>query len=387
MRDPESNVLEFVAGCAVDADIYYLAAAIGPGHEYYDPDPGPPTRMFLYQRQTAEKWFYHDLPDFQVMSAQFMPEKNGRPRRVLALDFYGQLEDYSRVGATIEHISPEGPEFSGGLTALRRVGEEIFCCGVGGMIFHRTASGWRQLPINFPARERMEPGGDDVVDDFESWLDCVGHLFEAVDANPLPENPAEREAVLRRLFEDTRSQLRDQGVRSITEQVEALSTEMLNDLCGSGYDDLYAVGLHGLIAHWNGSTWKLPEPLTTSHLVHAMVTDAGGIFLVGHQSTIVMGDITTGFACVPHEISEDVDFYCACQHGSLIYIGSESGLYTYCLETGGVERLSTDLPEELRDATIVDISSADGALWVLTSWDLARFDGNSWQVMFHPDNG
>ena len=50
MRDPESNVLEFVAGCAVDADIYYLAAALGPGHEYYDPDPGPPTRMFVFGR-------------------------------------------------------------------------------------------------------------------------------------------------------------------------------------------------------------------------------------------------------------------------------------------------------------------------------------------------
>lgn len=386
MRDPESNVLEFVAGCAVDADIYYLAAAIGPGHEDYDPDPGPPTRMFLYQRQTAEKWFYHDLPDFQVMSAQFVPEKNGRPRRVLALDFYGQLEDYSRVGATIEYISPEGPEFSGGLTALRRVGEEIFCCGVGGMIFHRAPSGWRQLPTSFPARARMEPGDDDVLDDFEGWLDCVGHLLESADANPLPADPAEREAGLRRRFEDARTQLRDQGVRSITERVNALSTAMLNDLCGSGYDDLYAVGLHGLIAHWNGSTWQLLEQPTTSHLVHAMVTDAGDIFLVGHQATIAMGNITTGFACVPHEISDDVDFYCACQHRQSIYIGSENGLYLYSPSSGVVERLEAGIPEELRDATIVDISSVGNVLWVLTSWDLIRFDGTSWQVIVHPDN-
>lgn len=387
MRDPESNVLEFVAGCAVDADIYYLAAAIGPGHEYYDPDPGPPTRMFLYQRQTAEKWFYHDLPDFQVMSAQFMPEKNGRPRRVLALDFYGQLEDYSRVGATIEHISPEGPEFSGGLTALRRVGEEIFCCGVGGMIFHRAASGWRQLPTNFPARERIESEDDDILDDFESWLDCVGHLFEAVGANPLPENPAEREAVLRRLFEDTCSQLCDQGSRSIIEQVDALSAAVLNDLCGSGYDDLYAVGLHGLISHWNGSAWQTPKSVTTSHLLNAVMTETGDMLVVGHQATIVIGNIGTSFECLPHEISEDVDFYCACQHRQSIYIGSDNGLYLYSPSSGVVERLEVGIPEELRDATIVDISSVGSVLWVLTPWDLMRFDGAAWQVIVHPDNG
>lgn len=77
MRDPESNVLEFIAGCAVDADIYYLAAALGPGHEYYDPDPGPPTRMFVFGRTPKEEWFYHDLQDFQVMSTEFVPEEEG----------------------------------------------------------------------------------------------------------------------------------------------------------------------------------------------------------------------------------------------------------------------------------------------------------------------
>ncbi|WP_416057580.1 hypothetical protein [Stenotrophomonas maltophilia] len=387
VRDPESNVLEFVAGCAVDADIYYLAAAIGPGHEYYDPDPGPPSRMFIFGRSPKEEWFHHDLPDFQVMSVQFVPEKNGRPRRVLALDFYGQLEDYSRVGATTEYISPEGPEFSGGLTALRRVGEDLFCCGVGGMIFHRTPIGWRQLPAEFPARKKIDAEDDDVLDDFESWLDCVGHLLEADHAHPLPPDPAEREAVLRRRFEYTNSQLRDQRYGSIIEQVANLSAGMLNDLCGSGYDDLYAVGLHGLIAHWNGSTWQISEPVTTSHLVHAMMTDGSGIFAVGHQSTIVVGDISTGFACPLHEISEDIDFYCAAQHETLIYIGSNSGIFTYCPESGGVERLLTGLPQELRNATIIDISSADGALWVLTSWDLARFDGSRWEIIIHPDNG
>ncbi len=58
------------------------------------------------------------------MSTEFVPEEEGgRPRRVLALDFYGQLEDYSRAGATIEYVPAEGADFPGGLTRLRLLGD------------------------------------------------------------------------------------------------------------------------------------------------------------------------------------------------------------------------------------------------------------------------
>ncbi|KAG1468225.1 hypothetical protein G6F57_012686 [Rhizopus arrhizus] len=177
VRDPESNALEFVAGCAVDADIYYLAARIGPGHECYDPDPGPPSRMFFYQHQTDEKWFYHDLSDWQVESAIFIPEQqDGRERRVLALDFYGHLEDLARSGTKCELIPPEGDHFCGGLTRVRQLGKDLFCCGVHGMICHRSETGWKQLPTHFPAPERGSLKDDLESIDFDNWLACVGHL-------------------------------------------------------------------------------------------------------------------------------------------------------------------------------------------------------------------
>ena len=389
VRDPESNVLEFVAGCAVNADIYYLAAALGPGHEYYDPDPGPPTRMFVFGRTPEEEWFHHDLPDFQVMSVQLVPEKNGHPRRVLALDFYGQLEDYSRDGATTEYISPEGPEFSGGLTALRRVGEDLFCCGVQGMIHHRSESGWKQLPTDFPSPERSSFEDDLDSLDFDTWLLYCGHIFELDGTAPLPTDPVEREAELRRKFEETRSQLAH--ARKDPEHskwLARLDVPSVNDLCGTGLKDLYAIGSEGLIAHWNGLNWTLPEQVTTVDLFHACRTDKGHLIFVGKEGAIVSGDIATGFELVQLDVSEGVDFSSACQYGQQIYLGTEAdGLYVYNLETGAVEPLREGIPEELRDATIVDISSAGNALWVLTPWDLLRFDGARWQVIVHPDNG
>ncbi|KIS40677.1 hypothetical protein WJ66_00548 [Stenotrophomonas maltophilia WJ66] len=162
----------------------------------------------------------------------------------------------------------------------------------------------------------------------------------------------------------------------------------VNDLCGTGFADLYAIGSQGLIAHWDGSSWTVPEQVTTAELLHACRTDQGRLVLVGMHGTIVTGDISTGFECLQHEVGEGINFNSACQYKQQVYIGSENGgLYVYSLETGVVEPLLEGIPEELRDATIVDISSVGSVLWVLTPWDLIRFDGTAWQVIVHPDNG
>ncbi|MDZ5840889.1 hypothetical protein U4I66_03410 [Stenotrophomonas maltophilia] len=386
MRDPESNVLEFVAGCAVNADVYYLAAALGPGHEYYDPDPGPPTRMFVFGRIPQEGWFHHDLLDFQVMSTLFIPpEDSGGPQRLLALDYWGQLEYHARVGATIERVKAD----TGGLTRIRQLGEDLFCCGVHGMIYHRTEAGWKQLPTHFPAAEHSSIEDDLKSIDFETWLLYCGHIFDRDGAAPLPADPAKREAELRRKFDETRSQIaegrKDPGHR---EWLASLDAPSVNDLCGTGLTDLYAIGSDGLIAHWNGLNWTLPEQVTTAELFHACRTDLGRLVLVGEEGTVVTGNISTGFERLRHDVGDEVNFCSACQHGQQIYIGAEyGGLYVYSLETGAIEPLLEGIPEELRDATIVDISSVGNVLWVLTPWDLIRFDGTAWQVIVHPDNG
>lgn len=386
MRDPDSNVLEFVAGCAVNADIYYLAAALGPGHEYYDPDPGPPTRMFVFGRVPQEGWFHHDLPDFQVMSTLFIPpEDSGGPQRLLALDYWGQLEHYGRAGATIERVKAD----IGGLTRIRQLGEDLFCCGVHGMIYQRNEAGWQQLPTHFPAPERRSLEDDLDSMDFETWLLYCGHIFELDGVPPLPTDPAKREAELRRKFDETRSQIiegrKDPASGDLLASFDVAS---VNDLCGTGLTDLYAIGSDGLIAHWNGLKWTLPEQVTNAELFHACRTDQGRLFFVGKEGAIITGNISTGFERLCHDVSEDINFNSACQHGQQIYIGTEyAGLYVYSLETGVVEPLLEGIPEELRNATIVDVSSAGSVLWVLTPWDLMRFDGAAWQVIAHTDNG
>ncbi|WP_343650887.1 hypothetical protein [Stenotrophomonas sp.] len=390
MRDPEFNVLEFVAGCAVDADIYYLAAAIGPGHEYYDPDPGPPSRMFIFGRSPKEEWFHHDLQDFQVTSTQLMPEEEGgRPRRVLALDFYGQLEDYSRAGATTEFITAEGAEFSGGLTCLRLLGDDLFCGGTRGQIHHRGKGGWQQLPNPFAAASKDLRNDLSGLDDFDTWEDQFNYMLELGGVPALPAAPVERDAELRRRFEAWREYMIDvEKDGGFNQRLAEFRAGSVYDLCGTGLADLYAIGSDGLIAHWNGLTWTLPEQVTSSDLFHACRTDQGRLIFVGKEGAIVSGDIATGFELVQLDVSEGVHFGSACQYGQQIYLGTDTdGLYVYSLDTGVVAPLLEGIPDELRDATIIDISAVGSVLWVLTPWDLLRFDGSRWQVIVHPDNG
>jgi len=257
------------------------------------------------------------------------------------------------------------------------------------MIYHRSDSGWKQLCTDFPSSDRSSFEDDLDALDFDTWLLYCGHIFELDGAAPLPTDPAEREAELRRKFNETRSQIVE-GRKGAEDRgwLASLDVPSVNDLCGTGLTDLYAIGSDGLIAHWNGLSWTLPEQVTTSDLFHACRTDQGCLIFVGKEGVIVTGDITTGFELVQLDVSEGVHFSSACQYGQKIYLGTEAdGVYAYSLETGAVAPLLEGIPEELRDATIVDISSVGSVLWVLTPWDLLRFDGALWQVIVHPDNG
>ncbi|WP_256200879.1 hypothetical protein [Stenotrophomonas maltophilia] len=322
------------------------------------------------------------------MSTQLVPEEEGgRPRRVLALDFHGQLEDYSRSGATIERVCAGAGAV--GLTRIRRLGEDLFCCGVHGMVYHRSKTEWKQLPTNFPKPEHRTLKDDLDSLDFDSWVESVAHVFEFDGMVPLPIDPVERETELRRKYAGTRAEITESLKSPAFTQMRAnLDVASVNDLCGTGVADLYAIGSDGLIAHWNGLNWTHPDPVATADLLHAYRTDDGHCIFVCTEGTIVTGNISNGFGRLPHDASGHINFNSACQHGQQIYIGTEyAGLYVYSLVTGVLEPLLEGIPEELRDATIVDISSAGSVLWVLTPWDLLRFDGTEWQVIVHPDNG
>lgn len=379
MHPQPSYPLKFNAGCAVDADIYYMAARLAGGPETScDVAFGPPSYLFFYQHRTAEKWFYHELLDWQVESVAFIPAgKGGRPRRVCALAEDGRLEDLSRDETQIEQVGPEADhhDFNGGLWRLRLIGGSLFCCGMGGRIYEQTAAGWKQLATHFP--DPPEPALTD--DDYAEWLEAVLHIRELsqLDAS-LPAAGSERDQEFRQQFEEAKERQSMYG-----ELIPDIGVS-LHDLTGTSNTNLYVVGAQGFIAHWNGETWQIPTPVTSSAIWDARMISPDDVLMVGSDATIILGSIDKGLSLVPLANAPDAEFACACAYDELIYIGSNRGLYTYLLGACDVAQLTTGLPPELCDTDIVDVDSAGGVLWVLTATALGRFDGTSWQVVAQP---
>jgi len=66
MESTINSSITFGAGCAINRDMYYIAAS---PDKWTEEEDSPYSRMLIYQDQTKEKWFYHELPDWDVMDA------------------------------------------------------------------------------------------------------------------------------------------------------------------------------------------------------------------------------------------------------------------------------------------------------------------------------
>lgn len=73
----------------------------------------------------------------------------------------------------------------------------------------------------------------------------------------------------------------------VWEQVYQTSSGWFNDLCISDYNQVYAVGTHGLIAHFDGTNWTEMEPLTDEDLLSVHVNDNGNGWAVGKNGTML----------------------------------------------------------------------------------------------------
>lgn len=65
------------------------------------------------------------------------------------------------------------------------------------------------------------------------------------------------------------------------------ATNTLNDIWGSGPKDIWAVGLGGLIIHWDGMTWKTVPSGTVSNLDGVFGTSDRDAIAVGTDGTII----------------------------------------------------------------------------------------------------
>ncbi|WP_124470151.1 hypothetical protein [Burkholderia ubonensis] len=330
----QKTKLTFGTGCAINRDMFYLSSTLD---ELESTEDTPVSRMVFYQGQTADKWFYHDLPAWRVVSSCFPEPAPNSVRKIYALSEQGDVECYSREGSVTEKIVDAGlaaaaPNY-GYVTRIREIGSHLYVCGYGGQVYQRGATGWAHIDAQI--------------------------LQKKVDIGSI-EDPNELLAALSKSAEETIG---------------------LTDINGLNESAIYVVGNDGYTAYFDGVNWTVSPKSTAAHLNCVLPISADVVWIAGSKGTLLRGSIQSGFGAVARK-SLSTDFYSLAWFNDRLFIGAGDGVYE--LDENGPQRLMVS--DKFSLDGVATVEAKDGVLWVLASRRLARYDGAQWEVFENPHN-
>jgi hypothetical protein len=154
--------------------------------------------------------------------------------------------------------------------------------------------------------------------------------------------------------------------------------ETLEDIDGTAPDDIYAVGLLGTIAHYDGKGWTLLDSPTNHHFSNVRCVSKNEVYLCGNNGTLFRGrrdnwqfigspDVNSTFWGMDIFLGE---LYLAHHQGIVKYDGRN----LIPISIGGGER------------TFHRLHSNDGLLVSFGEDDILSFDGITWKEIIFPDN-
>ncbi|MCX8999907.1 hypothetical protein NOF55_22640 [Rhizobiaceae bacterium BDR2-2] len=311
----------FTAGCAINRDMYYVASSPDAWREAEDT---PYSVMYFYQHQTEKKWFYHELPDWNVVSVCYRPPVQGAERIVHALTEDGYVETYSRSGSSTENLlaslSDDDSELEY-LTQIRCVDGALLVCGDAGRIYWKEQGAWTRIDQDLAAR------------------------------------------------------VSDSG------EVGPSTLLLLNDVGVANDGTIVTVGSDGFIAYFDRKQWRVEEKLTGSQLNRVQVESDGTLWIAGSQGTVLTGKVGTKPTVVTRKTLK-TDLYAVTVFQGVPYFGGEAGVFKYV--DGKLEPIVIDgVPFT---EVVVELEAKDGVLWLLSAKKILRFDGSDWETFEHPGN-
>lgn len=168
---------------------------------------------------------------------------------------------------------------------------------------------------------------------------------------------------------------------------------LLSAIDGANETAIYAVGSLSAMGYppkayfWNGLHWREIHLPKVAESINAIYIESElRIWLCGANGTLLLGNQRDGFKSLS-TVHDNQLFYCICKYRDFIILGSNIGLYFYEPNnaTVGIRRVVTGLVPELQGASNV-VDAVDGVLWSIGPKDIARFDGQRWERIHHPDN-
>lgn len=140
---------------------------------------------------------------------------------------------------------------------------------------------------------------------------------------------------------------------------------------GNNASDLYAVGRHGHIWHFDGGNWSKDDLPTNVNLTTVKCVPDGTVYLGGHKGILIRGG-KNNWELVEHGATTD-DIWGLEWFGEHLYVSTMSGLYR--LEGDTLEPV--DFGDDKPGSTY-QLSAIEDLMWSIGRRDVMAYDGKSW---------
>ena len=140
---------------------------------------------------------------------------------------------------------------------------------------------------------------------------------------------------------------------------------------GYSHDNLYAVGWHGEIWHYDGDAWQQQQSPTNLTLNRVYCAPDGFVYACGLAGTLIRGRDSQWEIIADGAISADLwdmDWFC-----DRLWISSLNMIYTLEGDTPEPVEFNDDAP-----TTFFQLDARDGILWSVGREDIMQFDGEEW---------
>lgn len=161
----------------------------------------------------------------------------------------------------------------------------------------------------------------------------------------------------------------------------APEAETLEDLGGTGPDNIFAVGMCGTLAHFNGKKWRRLESPTEHHLSNVLCISPNEIYFCGNDGALFRGD-GKKWKFIGNPKSTGLYWGLAKFRGS-VYVASDSGIEWF----DGKTLLPVRIPlKRKKKYTFHRLQVADDRLFSFGVDDVLSFDGTKWEEYLWPGN-
>jgi hypothetical protein len=152
------------------------------------------------------------------------------------------------------------------------------------------------------------------------------------------------------------------------------------DIDGSSLTDLYAVGIHGVIYHFDGKRWHDLQSPTNQSLSNVRCVSKDEVYICGNSGTLLRGNSRRGWRVLADGEIDDHLWGMAVFKGE-IYVASTGGIHAF----DGSDLRAVDFGElDLTSFNRLDASST--SLWSFGTQQIAWFDGDRWREVICPAN-